>query len=208
MNFSERQEFRLPRAVVIPYTFDKSAPGFARPMEETMAEREALPTMEEEDEEVVAEIEEEKIAELPNQAFWVMVHTLIAAGSWIAMLVVVTLFHPLVVPVAVTTALSFTVPFVVGNIFNRFKQNDMGPQLWLVAFIWFMGIVLWVLDMPTGPNECYHCDASQKIFFTFASFTSDSGLIDGQGRLVGTWPTVALIGYAIGSKMALKSKDA
>jgi hypothetical protein len=82
----------------------------------------------------------------------------------------------------------------------------MAPYTWLIGLIWFLIICLWILDMPTGPNQCYHCDASQKIYLTFFSFTDDSGLIDGQGRFVGTWPAVAFIGYGIGSGFALKRK--
>jgi len=60
--------------------------------------------------------------------------------------------------------------------------------------------------MPTGPNQCYHCDASQKLYLTFFSLNEDSGLIDNQGRMVGTWPAVAFIGYGIGSRLALKKR--
>jgi hypothetical protein len=58
----------------------------------------------------------------------------------------------------------------------------------------------------TRPNQCYHCDATQKVYLTFFSRTEDSGLIDGQGRFVGTWPAVAFIGYGICSSLALKRK--
>jgi hypothetical protein len=107
----------------------------------------------------------------------------------------------------VTLAASFVIPFLVGNIFTRIKQNDMAPYTWLIGLIWFLIICLWILDMPTGPNQCYHCDASQKIYLTFFSLNEDSGLIDGQGRFVGTWPAVAFIGYGIGSGFALKRRS-
>ena len=95
---------------------------------------------------------------------------------------------------------------VVGNIFTRIKQNDMGPYTWLVGLIWFLIVCLWILDMPTGPNQCYHCDASEKLYLTFFSPSEDSGLIDGQGRFVGTWPFAAFVGYGIGARIALKKK--
>jgi hypothetical protein len=152
--------------------------------------------------------EEEKVSNLAEQALWVLIHTLLAIGSWIAMILVISMFHPASIPVLVTLALSFAIPLVVGNIFTRIKQNDMAPYTWLIGLIWFLIICLWILDMPTGPNQCYHCDASQKIYLTFFSPSEDSGLIDGQGRFVGTWPTVAFIGYGIGSSLALKRKKA
>jgi hypothetical protein len=150
--------------------------------------------------------EEEKVSNLAEQALWVLIHTLLAAGSWAAMMLLITFAKPESVPVLITLALSFTIPFVVGNIFTRIKQDDMAPYTWLVGLIWFLIICLWILDMPTGPNQCYHCDASQKLYLTFFSPSEDSGLIDNEGRLIGTWPAVAFIGYGIGARFALRRK--
>jgi hypothetical protein len=154
--------------------------------------------------EVAVHEEEEKVANLADQALWVLIHTLMAIGSWVTMILAVSLARPESVPVLITLALSFSAPFLAGNIFTRIKQNDMAPYTWLIGMIWFLIICLWILDMPTGPNQCYHCDATQKIYLTFFSLSEDSGLIDGQGRFVGTWPAVAFIGYGIGSSFALK----
>jgi hypothetical protein len=150
--------------------------------------------------------EEEKVSNLAEQALWVLIHTLLAVGSWVAMILIISMMRPDSVPAIITLAASFVIPFLVGNIFTRIKQNDMAPYTWLVGLIWFLIICLWILDMPTGPNQCYHCDASQKIYLTFFSLNEDSGLIDGQGRFVGTWPAVAFIGYGIGSGFALKRR--
>jgi len=150
--------------------------------------------------------EEEKVSNLAEQALWVLIHTLLAVGSWVAMILIISMMRPDSVPAIITLAASFVIPFLVGNIFTRIKQNDMAPYTWLVGLIWFLIICLWILDMPTGPNQCYHCDASQKIYLTFFSLTEDSGLIDGQGRFIGTWPAVAFIGYGIGSGFALRRK--
>ena len=150
--------------------------------------------------------EEEKVATLAEQALWVLSHVLMALGSWVAMVLFISFLKPESVPVLFTLGLSFAIPFIVGNIFTRIKQNDMAPYTWLIGVIWFLIVCLWVLDMPTGPNQCYHCDASQKMFLTFLSPTEDSGLIDGQGRFVGTWPAMAFIGYGIGSSLALKRR--
>jgi len=150
--------------------------------------------------------EEEKVSNLAEQALWVLIHMLLAISSWAAMMLFITILKPDSIPVLVTLALSFSVPFLVGNIFTRVKQNDMAPYIWLVGLIWFLIVCLWVLDMPTGPNQCYHCDASQKIYLTFFSPTEDSWLIDGEGRLIGTWPAAAWIGYGIGARFALKRR--
>jgi hypothetical protein len=141
------------------------------------------------------------------QALWILIHTLVAFGSWVAMMAFITLFNPSSVPAAITWAISLAFPALVGYLFTMAKQNEMAPHVWLIGFIWFLIICLWVLDMPTGPNQCYHCDATQKILLTFFSTTEDSGLIDGQGRLVGTWPATAIMGYSFAAGFALKPKS-
>lgn len=148
--------------------------------------------------------DEDKVGNLGQQALWICIHSLLAIGSWIAMIMLISMAHPQSVPVVATLALSFTAPFLTGFLFNRIKQNDMAPYIWLIGLVWFLIICLWILDMPTGPNQCYHCDASEKLYLTFISLKEDSGLIDGQGRFIGTWPFAAFIGYGIGSSLALK----
>ena len=165
-----------------------------------------LTEMTNEADEVLVQEEEQKVSNLAEQALWVCIHTLVAIGSWALMMLLITFAHPQSVPVLGTLLLSFTIPLVVGNIFTRIRQNEMGPHTWLIGLIWFLIICLWILDMPTGPNQCYHCDASQKLYLTFFSPYEDSGLIDGQGRFVGTWPAAAFIGYGIGAGMALRRK--
>jgi hypothetical protein len=159
-----------------------------------------------ETDEILLEEEETPGSNLVQQAVWIMIHSFLALFTWVAMMALITMLKTDYIPVVVTLALSFVVPFVVGNIFTRIKQNDMAPYTWLIGLIWFLIVCLWILDMPTGPNQCYHCDASQKMYLTFFSPTEDSGLIDGQGRLIGTWPTAALIGYGLGSRFALKKR--
>ena len=167
-----------------------------------------LTEMTREPDEVLIEEEELKVANLGEQALWVLIHTVVAVCTWGCMMLAITLAHPQNVSVTVTLAMSFSLPLVVGYLFTRIRQNDMGPHTWLVGLIWFLIICLWILDMPTGPNQCYHCDASQKLYLTFFSLTEDSGLIDGEGRFLGTWPTAAFIGYGIGASLALKKKRA
>lgn len=150
--------------------------------------------------------EEQRVSNLGEQALWIVTHSLLAICSWAAMMLAISLMKLESVPVLITLALSLIIPFIVGNVVTRFKQNEMATYTWLIGLIWFLIICLWILDMATGPNQCYHCDASQKLYLTFLSPSEDSGLIDGEGRLIGTWPTVALIGYGIGATLALKPK--
>ncbi len=161
-----------------------------------------------ESEEELVQEEERRVSRLGHQALWVLLHVLIAAGSWAAMMLIITAMRPEYVPVAITLGLSFTVPLLVGFLFTRFKQNEMAPYTWLIGLIWFLIICLWVLYMPTGPNQCFHCDASQKLYLTFFSFSGDSGLIDNDGRIIGTWPATAFLGYGLGSGLSLKKRVA
>lgn len=166
-----------------------------------------LTSTELEPEEELVQEEEARVSNLGHQALWVLIHTLLAVASWAAVILFITVvLKPESVPVVITLGLAFLIPFIVGYAVTRIKQNDMAPYTWLIGLIWLLIICLWILDMPTGPNQCYHCDATQKIYLTFFSLSGDSGLIDGQGRFVGTWPAVALVAYGIGSRFALKKK--
>jgi hypothetical protein len=103
--------------------------------------------------------------------------------------------------------MSMLVPFLVGNIITRFKQDEMATVVWLVGLIWVLIVSLWILDMPTGPNECFQCDATEKLTRTFFSLPTPSGLIDNDGPFIGTWPAAALLGYALGARLALRRRE-
>jgi hypothetical protein len=82
----------------------------------------------------------------------------------------------------------------------------MATLVWLVGLIWVLIVSLWVLDMPTGPNECFQCGATEKLTRTFFSLPKPSGLIDNDGPFLGTWPAAALLGYSIGARLAMRRK--
>jgi hypothetical protein len=103
--------------------------------------------------------------------------------------------------------MSMLVPFAAGNVINRFRQDEMAMAVWLVGLIWILIIALWILDMPTGPNQCFQCDATEKLTRTLLSLPKPSGLIDNDGPFLGTWPAAALVGYSIGARLGLKRKD-
>jgi hypothetical protein len=114
--------------------------------------------------------------------------------------------NPPEIPQFAILALSFLVPFGVGNIVTRYRQDEMAPLVWLIGLIWFLIISLWILDMPTGPNQCFQCDATEKLTRTFFSLPKPSGLIDDDGPFLCTWPAAAFLGYAIGAELALKKR--
>jgi hypothetical protein len=154
--------------------------------------------------------EEQDGSKLSGQAVSFFLHTLLALGSWLSLMLVGYLLNPPAISQPLILVFSMLVPFAVGNIVTRFRQDEMAALVWLVGLIWLLIISLWILDMPTGPNECFQCGATEKLTRTFFSLPGPSGLIDNDGPFLGTWPAAALAGYSIGARLALrrrKSKD-
>jgi ABC-type branched-subunit amino acid transport system permease subunit len=141
-----------------------------------------------------------------GQAVSFFMHSLLALGSWLALMLAGYALNPPGISLFLILILSMLVPFVVGNIVTRFRQDEMATLVWLVGLIWMLIVSLWILDMPTGPNACFQCDATEKLSRTFFSLPKPSGLIDDDGPILGTWPAAALIGYAIGARLALKRR--
>jgi len=151
--------------------------------------------------------EERDDSRLSRQAFSFFVHTLLALGSWLGLMVLGYAMNPPGVSQWMVLGMSMFVPLVVGHVIARFRQDEMATAVWLVGLIWVLIISLWILDMPTGPNECFQCDATEKLTRTFFSLPTPSGLIDNDGPFLGTWPAAALLGYSIGAKLGLKRKQ-
>jgi hypothetical protein len=157
---------------------------------------------------ISGDVEEQNPAKLSNQAVWFFAHIAFAVGSWMALMALGYAFNPQGVSQWIILALSLAVPLIVGFTVNRVRQDEMARLVWLIGLIWLLIISLWVLDMATGPNACYQCDATEKLSRTFFSLPRPSGLIDNDGPFLGTWPAAALVGYAIGAKLALRKRSA
>ncbi len=147
--------------------------------------------------------EERSPATLPGQALVFFMHIALALGSWLALMMVGYALNPRGIPQIMILLLSIFVPLVVGHVVTRLRQDELAPLVWLIGLIWILIVSLWILDMPTGPNQCFQCDATEKLTRTFFSLPRPSGLIDNDGPFLGTWPAAALIGYAIGARLAL-----
>jgi hypothetical protein len=144
---------------------------------------------------------------LSNQAVWFFVHSALAIGSWLALMLVGYLVNPPGVSQFIILILSICIPLLVGFAFTRIRQDEMAKVVWLAGIIWMLIISLWILDMPTGPNACFQCDATEKLTRTFFSLPRPSGLIDNDGPFLGTWPAAALLGYSIGAHLAFRRTD-
>ena len=141
---------------------------------------------------------------LGKQAASFFGHALLALCAWTALMLLGYVVEPRNVPQTVILTASILIPLMLGLIVNRVRQSEMATAVWLLGVIWFMILALWIVDMPTGPNQCFQCTLGEKLSRTFFSLPSPGGLIDDDGPFLGTWPTAALIGYAIGARLALK----
>ena len=150
--------------------------------------------------------EDDGTDKLSQQALSFALHTVVAIGAWLLLMLAGYALNPLSVSQAIILLLSILIPLLAGNIAMRFRRDEMATHVWLVGLIWLLIVSLWVLDMPTGPNECYQCGATEKLMRTFFSIPRPSGLIDDDGPFFGTWPAAALLGYSIGARLALRRR--
>jgi hypothetical protein len=149
---------------------------------------------------------DQKTSTLGRQGLRFFLHTLLALASWIALMLVGYAVNPVGVPQWVILLLSTAVPLAVGLIVTKIRPDEIATAIWLVGFTWAMILGLWILDMPTEPNQCFQCGATEKLTRTFFSIPSPSGLIDDDGPFIGPWPAAALVGYSIGAWLGLRKR--
>jgi hypothetical protein len=149
------------------------------------------------------EEEEQTEAKLSRQALSFTLHSVLALGSWLAMMLAGYAINPVGVPQWAILFLSAAIPFFVALFVVRIQPSEMAAAVWLLGLIWMVIVSLWVLDMPTGPNQCFQCEATEKLTRTFFSWPRPSGLLDNDGPFLGTWPAAALVGYSIGARLGM-----
>jgi hypothetical protein len=154
-----------------------------------------------------SEFEEPGASKLSHQALSFFLHALLALGSWIALMLLGYALNPAGVPQLIILALSMAVPLAVGLIVARFHSDEMARLVWLLGLIWLLIFCIWVLDMPTGPNQCFQCGPSEKLIRTLFSMPRPSGLIDNDGPFLGMWPAAALMGYSLGARLGRRRQD-
>jgi len=148
--------------------------------------------------------EENSLAKLSRQSLWFVIHSVLALVAWFVLMVAGYALSPEGVSQSFILVLSMLVPLVVGYFVAQIHPDEMATAVWLLGLIWLLIISLWVLDMPTGPNQCFQCDATDKLTRTFFSIPKPSGLIDDDGPFLATWPAAALVGYSIGAWLAFR----
>ena len=106
-------------------------------------------------------------------------------------------------PKLVGTALALLVPLLGGFAIARVQGNYVAGYVWISGLLLFSVICVWVLDLPTGNGLCENCGAVSKLSRTFFEINNGSGLMGGDGLLVGTWLPLAIIGYSVGARLGL-----
>ena len=146
--------------------------------------------------------------DLGREALWFMLHTIFAVLVLIGILIAFAIAHTdpdAYGPKILATVLAFLLPLVVGFFVARVRQDKTAKYVWISALLLFSIVCVWVLDLPTGNGLCEHCLAVEKLYRTFFDINHGSGLMGGDGLLVGTWMPLAMIGYAVGARFGLDS---
>jgi hypothetical protein len=145
--------------------------------------------------------------ELVAEALWFFGHTLISLAVYVGMVAAIYFAKPASFSMLLATVLSLLVPGIAGFIVSLIWPNTIARYIWIFGVIYFSIVCVYVLDLPTGPGLCEHCGAIDKLYYTLVTFNHPSGLLYGSGNVLGTWPALACIGYALGAKYGLKSSN-
>jgi hypothetical protein len=141
------------------------------------------------------------------EAAWLAVHSALALSLMFAAIVAFSFTRPNaedVRPKLIGTAIAFFVPMIFGLLIAWRQQNVAAKQVWISGLVFFAIACVWVLDLPTGNGLCDHCLALEKLRRTFFDIRHGSGLLSGQGLMIGAWIPLSLFGYALGAKLGLK----
>ncbi len=147
-------------------------------------------------------------ADVFHQATSFFVHIVISLVVYAVLIGAITLINPRTMPAVLTTAIVLLVPMAVGFLIHLRLRNSTAPTIWIAGVVWLLMVMVYVLEMPTGPGKCQYCGVIAKIWYTLFSVTADSNLMAGDGRVIGTWPALAVIGYSFGARRALKREGA
>ena len=149
--------------------------------------------------------------DLGSEALWFCIHTGLAVLFLALVWAAITILQPdpdSNTPKIFATALAFLAPMVGAFLIARTRRTSrhirVARYVWISGLLFFAAVCVWVIDLPTGPGLCDACAPLEKLWRTFFSLNNGSGLIGGDGLLIGTWPPLATIGYATGATLALE----
>ncbi len=142
--------------------------------------------------------------QLIREAGWFVLHTLFAVLVMALVVAGFALVKPdpeSAAPKLLCTLAVFLVPMVAGFVAGRLRADTVAGNVWISGLITFAIVCVYVLDLPTGAGLCDGCGAIDKLWRTFFSIDRGSGLLAGDGILIGTWIPLSMIGYAVGAKV-------
>jgi hypothetical protein len=149
-------------------------------------------------------------SDLLREAAWFLLHTLLAVVVLVALLAVFWAAHvnpDAVGPKMLCTALAFLVPAAAGFGIMRSQPDNIAAYVWISGVLFFGILCVYVLDLPTGPGLCEHCTLMERLYRTFFSITHNSGMLGGDGVLIGSWIPLSIIGYAVGAKLSIVADE-
>ena len=146
--------------------------------------------------------------DLGREALWYAIHTALAV---VVLLVVVLAFWAAHVdaeaisPKLWCTLCALLVPMAAGFFIAKARGDQTAQYIWISGLLTFAIVCVWVLDLPTGNGLCESCahDPLRKLTRTFFEINNGSGLMAGDGLLIGTWVPLSMIGYALGARFGL-----
>ena len=142
--------------------------------------------------------------QLMKEAGWFVLHTFFAVLVMVLVVGGFSLTKPdpeAALPKLLCTLAVFLAPMVGGFAAGRMRSDTVASNVWISGLITFAIVCVYVLDLPTGAGLCDGCGAVDKLWRTFFSIDRNSGLMGGDGVLIGTWMPLAMIGYAGGAKV-------
>jgi hypothetical protein len=151
--------------------------------------------------------QDKSLSDLGREAISFLTHTFIAFTLLAVVIGVMSLNHPdpdSSTPKLLATFFAGLVPMSGGYILTRIQRNNIARYIWISGLVIFSIVCVWVLDLPTGNGLCENCGAVEKLWRTFFTFSHGSGLMGGDGLLVGAWIPLSMIAYAIGATLALE----
>jgi hypothetical protein len=148
--------------------------------------------------------------DLVREAGWFVLHSLLAVLSLVVLLAVFWVARPdpdSQTPKMLCTGLAFLIPAIAGYIMARVHPDGIAGYVWISGALFFGVVCVYVLDLPTGPGLCEHCTLTERLFRTFFSLGHNSGMLGGDGVLIGAWIPLSIIGYAIGAAVSASAKE-
>jgi len=147
------------------------------------------------------------LGDLSREALWFSLHSLAAVVVLAGVVGAIALARPdanAMEPKLFGTVLALLVPMAAGFLIARKQQNHIAGYVWISGLMVFSVVCVFVLDLPTGNGLCENCGAIEKLWRTFFDISRGSGLMSGDGLLIGTWVPLSMIGYAMGASYAIK----